>query len=288
MKTEFDSTQYRFELGKRIDSYPTRASHFDDPKKAVRRYVKLLSEQQERLYADNRFSLLVIFQGMDAAGKDSTIKNVFSGVNPQGFQVFNFKQPTRVELDHNYLWRYWQRLPERGRIGVYNRSHYEEALVVRVHPEIIENRQLPHKEINDHFWQRRFRDFVAMEEHLVDSGTEVIKFFLNVSKDEQRNRFLKRLREPDKHWKFSSSDLKERGYWDDYQHAFQEVIANTHTERAPWYVIPADHKWTMRAIVADIIAESLESLKLEYPKPDPEEVKRFAKARASLKNEVKR
>ena len=285
MTSEFDSSQYRFQLGKRIDSYPTRASHFDNPKKAVRRYVKRLSEQQERLYADNRFSLLVVFQGMDAAGKDSTIKNVFSGVNPQGFQVFNFKQPTRVELDHNYLWRYWQRLPERGRIGVYNRSHYEEALVVRVHPEIIEGRQLPHKEINDHFWQRRFRDFVAMEEHLVDSGTEVIKFYLNVSKDEQRNRFLKRLREPDKHWKFSSSDLKERGYWDDYQHAFQEAIANTHTERAPWYIIPADHKWTMRAIVADIIAESLEALKLEFPKPDPAEVKRFAKARASLKNE---
>lgn len=285
MTSEFDSIQYRFKLGKRIDSYPTRASHFDNPKKAVRGYVKRLSAQQERLYADNRFSLLLVFQGMDAAGKDSTIKNVFSGVNPQGFQVFNFKQPTAVELDHNYLWRYWKRLPERGRIGIYNRSHYEEALVVRVHPEIIESRQLPHKEMNDHFWQRRFRDFVAMEDHLVDSGTEVIKFFLNVSKDEQRNRFLKRLREPEKHWKFSSSDLKERAYWDDYQHAFQEVISNTHTERAPWYIIPADHKWTMRAIVADVIAESLEGLKLEFPAPDPEEIKRFAKARASLKKE---
>lgn len=287
MTPKFDSAQYRFKLGQRIDSYPTRASHFDNPKKAVKGYVKRLAEQQERLYADNRFSLLVVFQGMDAAGKDSTIKNVFSGVNPQGFQAFNFKQPTSVELDHNYLWRYWQRLPERGRIGIYNRSHYEEALVVRVHPQIIADRQLPHKEINDHFWQRRFRDFVAMEEHLADNGTEVIKFFLNVSKDEQRNRFMKRLREPEKHWKFSSSDLKERAYWDDYQHAFQEVIANTHTERAPWYIIPADHKWTMRAIVADVLAESLEGLKLDFPAPDPDEIKRFAKARASLKNEDK-
>ena len=282
---EFDSSQYRFKLGQRISNFPTHARHFDDPKRAVRGYVKRLSEQQERLYADNRFALLVVFQGMDAAGKDSTIKNVFSGVNPQGFQVWNFKAPTYRELDHNYLWRYWQRLPQRGRIGVYNRSHYEEALVVRVHPEIIEGRQLPHKEINDHFWQRRFRDFVAMEEHLADNGTEIVKFFLNVSKEEQKKRFLKRLHRPEKHWKFSHSDLDERQHWDEYQHAFQEVLAHTHSERNPWYVIPADHKWTMRAIVADVIAERLEGLGLEWPKPNPADVARFDDAMDQLMNE---
>lgn len=276
------SNNFRFKLGRRVEDYPTRVSLYDSPKKMVRDNVKKLSALQERLYADNRHSLLIVFQGMDTAGKDSTIKKVFSGVNPQGFQVHNFKQPTYKETDHNYLWRYWRSLPERGRIGIFNRSYYEEALVVRVHPEIIEARPLPHKEINDLFWEKRFRDFRSLEEHLATNGTSVVKFFLNVSKEEQRQRLLRRLREQEKHWKFSSRDVIERGFWDQYQEAFQEVIAHTHSEEAPWYVIPADHKPTMRALVSEVIDEVLTSLNLSFPTPDPEEVKRFEAARRAL------
>lgn len=276
------SNNFRFQLGRRIEDYPNRVSLYDNAKKVVRKNVRRLSELQERLYADNRFSLLIVFQGMDTAGKDSTIQKVFSGVNPQGFQVFNFKQPTYKEIDHNYLWRYWRSLPERGRIGIFNRSYYEEALVVRVHPKIIEERPLPHKEINELFWEKRFKDFRGLEEHLVANGTAVVKFFLNVSKEEQRQRLLKRLREQEKHWKFSNRDVHERAFWPKYQHAFQEVIAHTHTEEAPWYVIPADDKWTMRALVSEVIDQTLSDLDLQYPLPDPEEVKRFDAARRSL------
>ncbi|MFK7913550.1 MAG: PPK2 family polyphosphate kinase [Pseudomonadales bacterium] len=276
------SNNFRFQLGRRIEDYPTRVSLYDNPKKVVRKNVKTLSAMQERLYADNRHSLLIVFQGMDTAGKDSTIRKVFSGVNPQGFQVYGFKQPTYREVDHNYLWRYWRCLPERGRIGIFNRSYYEEALVVRVHPEIIEKRPLPHKDVNELFWERRFKDFRGLEEHLAANGTTVIKFFLNVSKEEQRQRLLRRLRMQEKHWKFSSSDVVERGFWDEYQLAFQEVIAHTHSEEAPWYVIPADDKWTMRALVSEAIDETLSGLNLTFPTADPEEVKRFDAARRSL------
>ena len=244
--------------------------------------IEAFSDLQEKLYADNHHSLLLVFQGMDAAGKDSTIANVTSGVNPSGFQVFNFKQPNDTEMDHNFLWRAWNAMPERGRIGIFNRSYYEEVLVVKVHPEIVEKRRLPNKKVNKTFWKQRYQDINAMETHLFNNGTRVIKFFLNVSKDEQRKRFLSRLDRPEKNWKFSSADLRERGYWDDYQVAFREAIAATDSDKAPWYIIPADDKRTMRAIVASIIVSELKALELEFPKPQKEEVARFDAARASL------
>ena len=207
-------------------------------------------------------------------------------MNPAGFQVFGFKKPSSEEQDHNFLWRCWKAMPERGRIGVFNRSYYEEVLVVKVHPAIAENRRIPNLRIDDGFWHDRYEDIRAMERHLARNGTRIVKFFLNVSKEEQRLRFLSRLNEPHKHWKFSSADLRERGYWDDYQRVFREAIEETDRDFAPWYVIPADHKWTMRAIVAEILVEELEALDLAYPEPDPAEVERFAEARAQLEGEA--
>ena len=239
-----------------------------DAKKAVEKSVEQFADLQEMLYADNRHSLLLVFQGMDAAGKDSTIDKVTSGVNPAGFQVFSFKKPSSEEIDHNFLWRCWQRMPERGRIGIYNRSYYEEVLVVKVHPAIVASRQLPNKEVNDEFWEQRYHDINQMEKHLANNGTRVVKFFLNVSKDEQRNRFLSRLDRPEKNWKFSSADLNERRYWDDYQQAFRDALKATDKDYAPWYVIPADDKWNMRVIVADIIVDELKACLL-YTSPSP-------------------
>ena len=256
-----------------------------DAKKAVEKSVEQFADLQEMLYADNRHSLLLVFQGMDAAGKDSTIDKVTSGVNPAGFQVFSFKKPSSEEIDHNFLWRCWQRMPERGRIGIYNRSYYEEVLVVKVHPAIVASRQLPNKEVNDEFWEQRYHDINQMEKHLANNGTRVVKFFLNVSKDEQRNRFLSRLDRPEKNWKFSSADLNERRYWDDYQQAFRDALKATDKDYAPWYVIPADDKWNMRVIVADIIVDELKALKLSYPKPDEAEVARFDAARKELEED---
>ena len=256
-----------------------------DAKKAVEKSVEQFADLQEMLYADNRHSLLLVFQGMDAAGKDSTIDKVTSGVNPAGFQVFSFKKPSSEEIDHNFLWRCWQRMPERGRIGIYNRSYYEEVLVVKVHPAIVASRQLPNKEVNDEFWEQRYHDINQMEKHLANNGTRVVKFFLNVSKDEQRNRFLSRLDRPEKNWKFSSADLNERRYWDDYQQAFRDALKATDKDYAPWYVIPADDKWNMRVIVADIIVDELKALKLSYPEPDEAEVARFDAARKELEQD---
>lgn len=256
-----------------------------DAKKAMEKSVEQFADLQEMLYADNRHSLLLVFQGMDAAGKDSTIDKVTSGVNPAGFQVFSFKKPSSEEIDHNFLWRCWQRMPERGRIGIYNRSYYEEVLVVKVHPAIVASRQLPNKEVNDEFWEQRYHDINQMEKHLANNGTRVVKFFLNVSKDEQRNRFLSRLDRPEKNWKFSSADLNERRYWDDYQQAFRDALKATDKDYAPWYVIPADDKWNMRVIVADIIVDELKALKLSYPKPDEAEVARFDAARKELEED---
>ena len=256
-----------------------------DAKKAVEKSVEQFADLQEMLYADNRHSLLLVFQGMDAAGKDSTIDKVTSGVNPAGFQVFSFKKPSSEEIDHNFLWRCWQRMPERGRIGIYNRSYYEEVLVVKVHPAIVASRQLPNKEVNDEFWEQRYHDINQMEKHLANNGTRVVKFFLNVSKDEQRNRFLSRLNRPEKNWKFSSADLNERRYWDDYQQAFRDALKATDKDYAPWYVIPADDKWNMRVIVADIIVDELKALKLSYPEPDGAEVARFDAARKELEKD---
>jgi len=244
-----------------------------------------LAEAQELLYADNRHAVLVILQAMDAAGKDGTIKHVMSGVNPQGCQVFSFKRPSAEELDHNFLWRCMVRLPERGRIGIFNRSYYEDVLVVKVHPEILAGSQLPAGKIDKKFWQSRYDDINTFERHLVRNGTIVLKFFLNVSKEEQKRRFLERLERPEKNWKFSAADLAERTCWNDYQKAYEQALQATSTEWAPWHVIPADYKWLMRLLVAEILTNSIQSLKLSYPRPSAGELAALAEAREKLLDE---
>ena len=260
-----------------------------DLKKQAKRFLKARVEElaaaQELLYADDRHALLIIFQAMDAAGKDGTIKHVMSGVNPQGCQVFSFKAPSREELDHDFLWRSTKALPERGRIGIFNRSYYEEVLVVKVHPHILERQKLPGRPGGEDFWSARYQDINAFERHLVHSGTQVIKFFLNVSKDEQKARFLDRLKEPDKHWKFSNRDLEERQHWVAYQQAFQEALEATSTQWAPWYVIPADNKWLMRVLVSHIITSRIEALDLRLPEQDAVRKKALAQALERLENE---
>jgi len=247
--------------------------------------IARLRELQDRLYAQDRWAVLLIIQAMDAAGKDSTIEHVMSGVNPQGTQVFAFKAPSTEELDHDFLWRTNRALPERGRIGVFNRSYYEEVLVVRVHPGILAGQKLPAELVDDRIWERRFEDINALERYLSRNGTLILKFFLNVSKDEQRKRFLSRLDDPDKNWKFALGDVKEREQWDDYMRAYEEMIASTSTPHAPWHVIPADHKWFTRMAVADIIVDALEDLKLEYPVVDEEKKKELQAARDLLVKE---
>lgn len=242
-----------------------------------------LTEMQELLYADDRYSLLIVFQAMDAAGKDGTIKHVMSGVNPQGCQVFSFKKPSAEDLDHNFLWRYMKNLPERGRIGIFNRSYYEDVLVVKVHPELLQN--LPDGKRNQLFWDARYEDINAFEHHLVRNGTIILKFFLNVSKREQKTRFIERLERPEKNWKFSASDLIERGHWDDYMEVYEDAINATSTDWAPWYIIPADHKWATRAIVADIITSTLRDLDLKFPEVTKEQMKLLDEARVKLENE---
>ncbi len=244
-----------------------------------------LAEVQELLYADDRYSLLIIFQAMDAAGKDGTIKHVMSGVNPQGCQVFSFKKPSAEELDHTFLWRYMKCFPERGRIGIFNRSYFEDVLVVKVHPELLENQKLPPGKRGKAFWKARYEDINSMERHLVRNGTVVLKFFLHVSKEEQRKRFLDRLTRPDKHWKFSTADLYERGFWDDYVEAYQDAISTTSTQWAPWYIVPADNKWATRAIVADIIVSTLKKLDLRHPELSEEQLEVLEEARRQLENE---
>lgn len=232
--------------------------------RALEKGVERLASLQEKLYASNTWSLLVVFQAMDAAGKDSTIKHVMSGVNPQGCQVFSFKAPSSEELDHDYLWRSVRALPERGRIGIHNRSYYEEVLVTRVHPELLEKQQLPEKPGRD-LWARRFKAIVNFERHLVDNGTAIVKCFLHISKDEQRKRFLERLNDPEKNWKFSLGDVQERAHWDDYMASYADMLQHTSTTFAPWYVVPADHKWFTRLAVADIIGDRLEAMGLKFP-----------------------
>jgi len=238
----------------------------------AKRYLKSnqdhLKEAQELLWASNRRSVLIIFQAMDAAGKDSTIKHVMSGVNPQGVSVHSFKAPSSEELDHNFLWRYWNRMPERGKIGIFNRSYYEEVLIVKVHPEILENRPIPYGLRGDEFWKARYEDINAMERHLCRSGTVILKFFLHVSPEEQSRRFLKRLNNHDKLWKFSQADVRERQYWGSYMKAFEEAINATSTDWAPWYVVPADDKWKMRGIVSLILTAKIKSLDIDYPTVD--------------------
>jgi len=283
--SRIDVHPFRYQAQRKLSSYPTLWKVAKDAADQLSTSIQRLADLQELLYAHNRRSVLLIFQGMDAAGKDSTIKHVTSGVNPAGFQVYNFSQPSRKELDHNYLWAYWCAMPERGRIGIFNRSYYEEVLIVRVHPEMIEARPLPHDTIDETFWKSRLDDIRHLEHHLAQSGTLVLKFFLNVSKAEQKARLLERLKRPDKHWKFDPRDLDEREHWDDYQRVYQEAIEATHTEKSPWYVIPADHKWTMRAIVAGVMCEEIGRLDLRYPPPIDEAEARITEAIARLEAE---
>jgi PPK2 family polyphosphate:nucleotide phosphotransferase len=243
---------------------------------------EMLAELQAMLYAQNRWSVLLIFQAMDAAGKDGTIKHVMSGVNPQGCQVYSFKQPSHEELDHDFLWRCACRLPERGRIGIFNRSYYEEVLVARVHPEILTSQQLPPSLVTKRIWEERYESIRGFERHLAHNGTLVLKFFLHVSKAEQKRRFLARLDEPAKNWKFSPSDIEERGHWKAYQRAYEDAIRATAAEHAPWFVVPADHKWFTRLVVAAAIVEALLELDLHYPKIDAAQRRALAAARRVL------
>jgi len=248
---------------------------------------KWLAHFQEKLYAQDRWSLLLIFQGMDASGKDSAIKSVFDGVNPQGCEVTAFKQPTSKELDHDFMWRSTIALPERGRIGIFNRSYYEECLVTRVHPELLKAEKLPPKLVTKNIWRERFEDITAFERYLSRNGTIILKFFLNVSKEEQRQRFLDRLEEPGKTWKFSMADIHERGYWSRYQAVYQDIVRHTSTKAAPWYVVPSDHKWFARVVIGSTIVAALESLNLQFPRVDKDSLKEFEAVRKALEQEGK-
>ncbi|MBM3971893.1 MAG: polyphosphate kinase 2 family protein [Planctomycetes bacterium] len=246
--------------------------------------IEALAELQERLYAQDRRSVLLIFQAMDAAGKDGAIKHVMSGINPQGCQVFSFKAPTSEDLDHDYLWRCLKCLPERGRIGIFNRSYYEETLVVRVHPEILKKQKLPPELVTKHIWDERFEDIRNLEQYLTRNGVVVRKFFLHVSKKEQLNRFLSRLDEPSKSWKFSIADAQEREHWGDYMKAYEDMIRHTSTKDSPWYVVPADNKWFTRIVVAAVVIDTLSSLDLHYPKVDEAKLQELVAVREALLN----
>ena len=288
MKTE----KFLVPEGKKVNlkNYQTDdTGDYTDKKQAEKdlaKNIERMAELQDVLYANSEHALLIIFQAMDAAGKDSAIKHVMSGLNPQGTQVFSFKQPSSEELDHDYLWRSMKNLPERGRIGIFNRSYYEEVLVVRVHPAILQNQSLPPKVKNDKsIWQKRFAQIRSSEDYLAENGVHVLKFFLNVSKDEQKKRFLKRINEPEKNWKFSAQDAKERAFWDDYMKAYEDALGNTSTKNAPWYVIPADSKWFTRVAVSNIIIEKMESLNLQYPKVSEAHQQDLLEAKKLLESE---
>jgi len=257
-----------------------------DNKKAVKKNIKRMSELQDKLYAQNDYTLLLVFQAMDAAGKDGMIRNVMTGLNPQGTQVFSFKQPSREELDHDFLWRAHNCAPERGRVGIFNRSYYEEVLVVRVH-DLVQRRQIPKALINEDIWQERFDDIRHFESHMAKNGQVTLKFFLNVSKEEQKERFLARIDNPSKNWKFSSSDLKEREYWDDYMRCYEDAINHTATPASPWYIIPADNKWYARRVVSGIIVDALEKLELSYPELSNDEQNKLSEYKTKLVNESK-
>ena len=279
---------YRVDKGKKFrlkdyDPADTCKLHSQEhAEELVAKGVARMAELQDMLYAQNRWGLLLLFQAMDAAGKDGVIKHVMSGVNPQGCQVYSFKTPSTEELDHDYLWRSAKCLPERGRIGIFNRSYYEEVLVVRVHPELLADERIPPALMTKNIWDERFEDIRAWERYFGRNGFVIRKFFLNVSKKEQKRRFLDRLQQPEKNWKFSSADLHEREHWDDYMHAYEDMIANTATRHAPWFVIPADNKWFTHLAVAAAIVDTLEDLNLSYPKVDPQKRKELAAARKML------
>ena len=259
--------------------------HKETGKKIIEANRARLQELQELLYAEDRWSLLLIFQGMDAAGKDSAIKSVFDGVNPQGCQVVSFKQPSSTELDHDFMWRSTIALPQRGRIGIFNRSYYEECLVVRVHPEVLAKQKIPTELVTKHIWHERYEDIAAFEKYLARNGTVVLKFFLNVSKEEQRERFLDRLDEPAKNWKFSMGDISERALWDKYQDAYQDMVAHTASKHAPWIVVPADHKWFARVVIGSSIVSALEKLDLKVPAVDKDMLQEFKNVREALEKD---
>ena len=248
--------------------------------------VKLLAEYQDRLAAQDTYGVLVVLQALDAAGKDSTIRHVLSGVNPQGVRVSSFKQPSAAELRHDYLWRHARELPARGEIGIFNRSHYEEVLVARVHREILDSEKLPPESRTGNIWARRYREINDWEHYLADNGIRVVKMFLNVSREEQRTRFLSRIDRPEKNWKFSASDVHERQYWDKYQHAYSAMLSHTGTEWAPWYVLPADHKWFTRICAAAVIAHALIDIDPQYPAPDPAARQELEQAKQELEAEA--
>jgi PPK2 family polyphosphate:nucleotide phosphotransferase len=267
---------------KNFDPGDTRGLTLDkgDAAELLERTTAWLSEMQDMLYAQDRWSLLLVFQAMDAAGKDSTIKHVMSGVNPQGCQVFSFKQPSAEDLNHDFLWRYVKCLPERGRIGIFNRSYYEEVLVVRVHEELLKRQKVP--SVSRQIWDERLADIAHFEDYLTRQGTIILKFFLHVSRKEQKNRFIERLDQPDKRWKFSAADIQEREFWGDYMHAFEEAIRATASRHAPWFVVPADNKWFTRLVVVAAIVKVLDDLELAYPRMDPQKAKELAAAQAAL------
>ena len=288
MKADKLAKAYRVEKGKHFrlkDFDPADTGHWhskEHAQEALLEGVARTVELQDMLYAQDNWAVLLIFQGMDAAGKDGVISHVMSGVNPQGCQVYSFKVPTETELQHDFLWRTTCSLPERGHIGIFNRSYYEEVLVVRVHPEILKSQKTPPSLVTKKIWDERFEDIRGFERHMTRSGTVIRKFFLNLSKKEQKRRFLERLEEPEKNWKFSAADIRERKYWDDYQDAYEDMIRNTATEAAPWYVVPADNKWFTRLVVSMALVETLESLDLSYPKVDPEKRKELEAAKKIL------
>ena len=282
---------YRIEHGKhfRLKDYDpghtAGVTNKEEAKQLLERGVQKLAELQDKLYAQNSWALLLIFQAMDAAGKDGVIKHVMSGVNPQGCQVYSFKAPSAEELDHDFMWRAMVRVPERGRIGIFNRSYYEEVLVVRVHKELLQAQKIPPKLVGKNLWKERYEDICAHESYLTRNGIVVRKFFLNVSRKEQKRRFLERLEQPEKNWKFSAADIKERAFWDDYMDAYEDMIRHTATPDAPWHVIPADNKWFTRIAVAEAVVDTLKDLNLSYPKVDAVKAKELEAARTMLEEE---
>jgi PPK2 family polyphosphate:nucleotide phosphotransferase len=288
MKHEKLAKFYRVENGKdfRLKDYDPADTdgwhskeHADE---ALQQGAARLAELQDKLYAQDRWAVLLIFQGMDAAGKDGAIKHVMSGVNPEGCQVYSFKTPTETELQHDFLWRTTLDLPQRGRIGIFNRSYYEEVLIVRVHPEVLKGEKVPPSLLTKNLWGERFEDIRSFERHLARDGTLIRKFFLNISKKEQKRRFLARLDHPEKNWKFSAADIHERQYWDDYMNAYEDMIINTASRYAPWYAVPADNKWFTRLVVSSVIVDALEELDLSYPKVETVKRKELAAARKLL------